>query len=130
MIVILNLAVPQGIMNGTRGIVRQMLFRTPLGPSAHTKQDCMPVLVFVECPSFLGKPFFDAATLEEHPEKAKWLPFHPVERDAESDHTILRKQYGFVLGRALTVEKAQGMTSESGVVRTGAPRRDDMLAVP
>ena len=48
------------------------------------------------------------------------MPFRPQTRTSEKDGTLQRTQFPFVLGWAITLEKAQGMTIEKGAVCIGA----------
>ena len=76
----------------------------------------MPAVLLIECPGYLGRPFFGTQGLEQHPEKRFWLPFHPVAQDSETDSSISRLQFPLVLGCGLSVEKSQGRMLESGVL--------------
>ena len=116
-IVILNLVIGLGIMNGTRGIVKDILFEKPDGPLSRDQVDRMPHTVLVDCPKYTGPSFFNE---HEYPEKRTWVPFRPQTRTSERDGNVQRIQFPFVLGWAITVEKAQGMTIEKGGVRMGA----------
>ena len=72
-----------------------------------------PQSVVVECPAFVGTPFFD------EPARAKWVPFFPREVKYENDSSVSRTQLSFVLAWALTPWKAQGMSLDKVVVKLG-----------
>ena len=56
-IVILNLIIEHGIMNGTRGIVKDILYEKPEGPLSPHKLERMPHTVLVDCPKYWPKFF-------------------------------------------------------------------------
>ena len=71
-IVILNLAIEHGIMNGTRGTVKGILYTKPDGPLSTRLSDRMPHIIVVECPTSLGPVFLDVSS---YPERKIWIPF-------------------------------------------------------
>ena len=114
-----NLWVAAGLINGTRGTIRAIVYRHGNRPD-HASPACrMPSVVIVECASFVGRPpplfFF----FLDEPERAKWVPFFPREVKYENDNTISRTQVSFVLAWALTPWKAQGMSLDKVVVKLG-----------
>ena len=76
-IVILNLIIEHGIMNGTRGIVKDILYEKPEGPLSPHKLERMPHTILVDCPKYTGPSFFDE---NEYLDKRIWLPFRPETR--------------------------------------------------
>ena len=115
-IVVLNLAIEHGIMNGTRGTVKEILYTKPDGPLSTRLTDRMPHTVLVDCPKYSGPSFFDTS---EYPDRKTWIPFRPKTRHSEKDASISRTQLPFVLAWGITTEKAQGMTLDIGVVAIG-----------
>ena len=115
-LIILNLAIENGITNGTRGTVKEILYTKPQGPLSARLSDRMPHTILVDCPKYTGPSFFEES---EHPERQTWIPFRPVTRNSEANASIARVQFPFVLAWAITTEKAQGMTLDSGVVAIG-----------
>merc|ERR1712115_438797 len=102
-----NLAVEHGIMNGTRGILREILYTHSDGPSHANVHERMPHTLLIDCPEYSGPPFFDVDT---HPERRTWIPLRPREHSHENRDGITRIQFPVTLGWAMTTEKAQGMT--------------------
>ena len=75
----------------------------------------MPHTILIDCPKYSGPLFFDA---DKYPERKTWIPFRPITRNSEKN-SLTRTQFPFVLAWAITTEKAQGMTLDSGVVAIG-----------
>ena len=108
-----NLWVSAGLINGTRGTVRAIVYRDGRRPD-HPNPACrLPDAVLVERPSYAGVPFFS------EPPRSKWVPFFPRQAHLEDDRRVTRSQYPFVLAWALTIWKAQGMSLEKVVVHLG-----------
>ena len=72
-----NLAVEHGIMNGTRGIIREILYTDEEGPRHTNIQDRMPHTILIECPDYSGPSFFDTG---KYPERRTWIPLRPREQ--------------------------------------------------
>jgi len=111
-----NLWVQAGLMNGTRGIVRAIVYRDGNRPDHPDAMQRLPAVVLVECPSYASEPFFD---IERFPERMKWIPFFPRDIKLESDGGVSRCQFALTLAWALTPWKAQGMTLDKVVVNLG-----------
>ena len=110
-ILIHNLAVEHGLMNGTQGIVQQVVFRTNHHPK-HDRLDCRaPEAVVVDFPQYAGPSFYAEA------ERATWVPILRREVADGANHTVQRCQFPLILGWAMTPWKAQGMTLEKAIVR-------------
>ena len=111
-----NLAVEQGLMNGTQGVIKEIVF----GPGDHPNHDDpahrMPQSIIIEFPQYVGPPFFDTTL---HPEKKTWVPLLRRTQQSDSDRGISRTQFPLVLGWALTPWKAQGMTLQKAIVNLG-----------
>ena len=110
-ILIHNLAVEYGLMNGTQGVVKQIIFEPGHHPRHANHRMRMPRTVVVDFPKYAGPRFYD------DPERATWVPIEARERDDESNGGVTRKQFPLVLGWAMTPWKAQGMTLDRAVVR-------------
>ena len=111
---LLNLAVDFGLMNGTHGIVKKVIYsggRSPLSPDP---RDCIPDAIVVDCPQYAGPPFFQDDALRT------WVPLLPRCVSAEFDSSITRTQFPLPLGWALTPWKAQGMTLQKIIVDLGS----------
>ena len=115
-ILIHNLSVEHGLLNGTQGAVRMIIYDTVQGPSNPNEAMRMPRAIVVDFPKYVGPPFFDTT---KFPDRATWIPIEPREMFKDDDASISRIQYPFVLGWALTPWKAQGMTLDKAVVRLG-----------
>ena len=111
-----NLWVSAGLMNGTRGIIRAIVYRDGGRPDHVLPHKRLPAVVVVECPDYAGEPFFD-----EHlfPFRKKWVPFFPRTLDMENE-PVSRTQMSLTLAWALTPWKAQGMSLEKVHVKIGA----------
>ena len=69
-----NLWVDAGLMNGTRGIIRAIVYRYGDRPD-HVDPRCrLPHVILVECPTYEGPPFFNTTAF---PDRHKWVPFFP-----------------------------------------------------
>ena len=108
-----NLFPEQGLMNGTQGNVKRIIYDTSAGPSADEIVDRMPRHLVVDFPQYVGPAFYD------EPERRTWVPVEPREIAKEDNAGIVRRQFPLVLGWALTPWKAQGMTLEKAVVKIG-----------
>ena len=58
-------------MNGTRGVVRAIVYRYGNRPDHSDPNKRLPAVVLVECASYAGEPFFDPETW---PERRQWVP--------------------------------------------------------
>ena len=108
-----NLFPEQGLMNGTQGNVKRIIYDTSAGPSAEDIVDRMPRHLVVDFPQYVGPAFYD------EPERRTWVPVEPREIAKEDNAGIVRRQFPLVLGWALTPWKAQGITLEKAVVKIG-----------
>ena len=111
-----NLWVAAGLMNGTRGIVRAIVYRNGNNPDHRDPMRRLPAVVLVECPSYEHDSFFD---VNRFPDRRRWIPFFPREVKLETDGGIARSQLSLTLGWALTPWKAQGMSLDKVVVSLG-----------
>ena len=112
-----NMWVQAGLMNGTRGVIKAIIYRHGGRPDHTDPNARVPSMLLVECPGFVGDSFFD---LKQYPERAKWVPIFPRAVPAETEMQVTRTQLSVVLAWALTPWKAQGMSLEKVVVKLGA----------
>ena len=98
-------------MNGTQGVVKQIIFEPGHHPAHVDPRLRMPSTVVVDFTKYAGPRFY------EDPERATWVPIYAGERDAEGSDGVTRKQFPLILGWAMTPWKAQGMTLDRAVVR-------------
>lgn len=101
-LLILNLAVDSGLMNGSQGTIVDIIYAKGHHPNHDDPTKRMPSAIIVEFPQYIGPAFFT--------EKAKWVPIRPVTRNATDDSNMSRRQFPLILAFALTPWKAQGMT--------------------
>ena len=113
-IIILNLAVEHGLMNGTHGIVTKIVYTGRKNPLCQDPRDALPDCVVVDCPQYVGPPFF------AEPAFRTWIPLLPRTISADYDSSVTRTQFPLTLAWALTPWKAQGMTLQKVVVNLGA----------
>ena len=69
-----NLWVAGGIMNGTRGSIRAIVYRRGSRPDHDDPQRRLPDVLLVECPGYAGESFFDSGRF---PERKQWVPIFP-----------------------------------------------------
>ena len=103
-------------MNGTRGIVRAIVYRGGDRPDHTDEMRRVPAVVLVECEGYASTPFFDVA---QFPQRAKWVPYFPRNVKHEVDGGVARSQLALTLAWALTPWKAQGMTLNKVIVHLG-----------
>ena len=110
-ILIHNLAVELGLMNGTQGVVKQIVYKENHSPSHEDVSKRIPEAIVVDIPKYAGPTFFD------DPDKKTWVPIVPSGRDDADNQGITRHQFPLILGWAMTPWKAQGMTLDRAIVR-------------
>ena len=98
-----NLWTEAGLVNGSNGIVREIIYRDGYGPHSK-KENGLPLAVVVEFDAYSGPPIFEGN------DRQKWVPLKPVEICCEEDAKVKRSQLPLTLAYAITVWKAQGMT--------------------
>ena len=67
-----NVWVSAGIMNGTAGTIRAIVYRRGDRPDHEDVRRRLPYVILVECPQFTGTPFFD---LSQYLERRQWVFF-------------------------------------------------------
>ena len=72
-----NLAVAHGLMNGTQGVIKHVLFPTTQGPTHPERGQRMPEVIIVDFPQYDGPPFWDT---KRFPERKTWVPLYPSTR--------------------------------------------------
>ena len=99
-----NLGTPLGLVNGTRGVLREVWY-TPEQVQSGALAGRLPECIIVEIPAFTGPAFFaDAA-------RRHWVPVQP--HDSYDDGKGVRRQLPVIAASALTVHKSQGSTLPS-----------------
>jgi hypothetical protein len=110
-ILIHNLAVEHGLMNGTQGTVKQIVFAHGCHPNHEDATKRMPKAVVVDFPKYAGSAFYT------EPERRTWVPIEPRQISDGDKRDVLRTQFPLILGWAMTPWKAQGMTLDRVIVR-------------
>lgn len=99
-----NISVHQGLVNGSLGTVRDIIFNPGERPPM------MPSVILVEFDKFLGPYLTDQRVFPILPVTANW-------RDSNVDCS--RRQFPLTLAYALTIHKAQGLTLDKAIVDIG-----------
>jgi len=89
-----NLVPEQGLMNGTQGSVKKIVYDHKQGPGAHNLEDRMPKYIVVDFPQYVGTPFYDT---EDYPERRTWVPLEPREIRQEGNEGVSRVQFPIIL---------------------------------
>ena len=71
-------------MNGTRGVVRQIVYAPGTHPNHDELSQRMPTAIIVDFPGYAGPSFYD------EPERATWVPLRPVERETTTATKVSR----------------------------------------
>jgi Ni,Fe-hydrogenase III component G len=108
-----NLAVDDGLMNGSQGSIVDIVYADGCNPNHDSVANRMPNAVIVDFPGYTGKPFFC------EPSKRTWVILLPHTCRSEEDREITRTQFPLCLAWALTPWKAQGMTLAKVIVKLG-----------
>ncbi len=95
-----NVSYLHGLANGTRGTVVGFVY------SSDCPWDEFPEAIIVDVPDYNGPPFYES--------EPKWVPILPMTETRSNGES--RTQFPLVAGFALTINKAQGLTLEEGVV--------------
>ena len=103
-LLIVNLAVDSGLMNGSQGNTIEIVFAKGHHPNHDDPAKHMPSVIIIEFKQYIGPPFFSDQS------KAKWVPIRPVTRNTTDDSHMSRRQFRLVFAFALPPWKAQGMT--------------------
>ena len=98
-------------MNGTQGIIKEIVYAPGSNPNHVERARRMPTAIVVDFPKYEGPRFFNDEA------RATWVPILIGEREDGSHKGIVRRQFPLILGWAMTPWKAQGMTLELAVVR-------------
>ena len=78
-----NLSVDHGLMNGTQGVVKQIVY--PAGSEGPNDPDAtkrMPQSIVVDCPQYVGPSFYPG-----NEERATWVPILPRTRHSDTTQT-------------------------------------------
>lgn len=111
-----NLAVEHGLVNGTQGHVKDIVFAHGHNPNHEVPTRRMPEIIVVDCPKYTGPSFWDE---DEFPERKTWIPLRPKEVQDPAQKHISRIQFPLILAWALTPWKAQGMTLDLAKIQLG-----------
>ena len=106
-----NLGVEFGLMNGTQGVVQQIVFAKGCHPRHEDPKYRAPEAVVVDFPKYAGPAFYS------EPERRTWVPILMREKDDGTKESVVRRQFPLILGWAMTPWKAQGMTLDRAIVR-------------
>ena len=106
-----NLAVEHGLMNGSQGTVENIVFSMGDHPNHDRVANRMPSAVIITFPGYSGPPLFPV------PDPRTWVILEPREQEYGERAEIKRKQFCLCLAWSLTPWKAQGMTLEKVIVR-------------
>ena len=104
MLIIHNIDVENGLMNGTQGTLKAIVFAPGTHPNHDNVALRMPACFLLEVPEFTGAPFFPEK------ERRKWVPIFPRPREDESNRGVSRTQFHIVLGWALTPAPTLSLT--------------------
>ena len=99
-----NLCVEKGLVDGTLGTVRDIVYEVGEGPPA------LPHTLLIEFDRYLG-PFIRNRLFPLRPSKSNWK-----ERGVD----CTRRQFAINVAYALTIHKAQGLTLDKAIVEVGA----------
>ena len=70
-LLIQNLCVPYGLMNGTRGDIVDILYAPGTHPNHQELRHRMPACLIIDFPKYKGPSYFN---LDQFPDRATWLP--------------------------------------------------------
>ena len=110
-ILIHNLHVAHGLMNGTQGTIKRVVYKQDGHPNHENPDLRFPECIIVDFPEYEGPAFFD----DEN--QRTWCPIFPREICDPESKDIKRRQFPLVLAWALTPWKAQGLTLKKVVVK-------------
>ena len=101
-----NLATNKGLVNGSVGFVKDIVYNDADDPSRFL----MPRSIIVDFESYTGPPYFTEEGRE------KWIPLIPQKQFIDRVKGTYRRQYPICIAYAITVHKSQGMTVRGKVV--------------
>ena len=107
-LITLNLAVEHGLMNGTHGVVKKIIYSQGKNPCCQDPQDCMPEVVVLDCPQYVGPPFFQGSSFRT------WIPLLPQTVSADFDASVTRTVPPHAWLGADAVESARNDVAKSG----------------
>ncbi len=129
-LILRNISTRHRIVNGSRGICREIWYPEGQRPGNMTSPTiqtassmygdvCLPIVI-CEIPSYTGPSFFNSLIQGKKvpiPGREKWVPIVPYESPVDKVIGGKRIQLPLLLAYALTVWKCQGMSLESAVIQ-------------
>ena len=103
----INLLTKFGLVNGSQGIIRDIIF------DENATENDMPKVIIVEFPDYTGKPLLD----EKHPKCIPIVPF--TAQSLYRGKMRTRTQFPLRLCWAMTIHKSQGLTLNTAVIDIG-----------
>ena len=101
-----NLATNKGLVNGSVGFVKDIVYNDADDPSSFL----MPRSIIVDFESYTGPPYFTEEGREN------WIPLIPQKQFIDRVKGTYRRQYPICIAYAITVHKSQGMTVRGKLV--------------
>ena len=95
-----NLATKKNLVNGSVGVVKDIIYDRSTDPSNFIT----PTSIIVEFEDYAGPPFFVGEGRE------KWIPLRPQKHLIDRFKKTFRRQFPICLAYAITGHKSQGMT--------------------
>ena len=113
-----NLYTDAGLANGTRGILRDVIF------AENSAENDLPLLVVCDFPDYSGPVF---PLWKNDPAKRTWVPISTQTFAVRNRKTGSRTQIPIVVAKALTTWKAQGMSLDKIYVHVSSRRNKNGL---
>ena len=101
-----NLATDKGLVNGSVGFVKDIVYDSDNDPSRFM----MPKSIIVEFASYTGPPFFQGEGRE------KWIPLRPQKQFIDRIKKTFRRQFPICMAYAITGHKCS-LSSDTTVIR-------------
>ena len=109
-----NLSVDHGLINGSQGVVNEIIFMDGNHPNHDDLMKRQLATIVIDFPSYVGPAYFSDDS------ESTWIPLRPKTCRADDDEAAFRTQFPLCLAYALTPWKAQGMTLERAIVKLTA----------
>ena len=72
-----NLIPEQGLMNGTQGTIKKIVYATKEGPLSADPNDALPRYLVIDFPQYVGPAYYS------EPDRSTWVPVEPREIQKE-----------------------------------------------